>query len=102
MEPGDLLLYESVRNAHGRWPGLKGKYYDNIFIHYKPVWYDYAESKIRKPLTQLSLEEASKIEKEYFENEEKIREAKELENSIWYGCDDEEPECVSMGKHFHG
>jgi len=41
MEPGDMVWYESARTIHGRQQPLQGEYYDNLFIHYKPVdsWY---------------------------------------------------------------
>lgn len=41
LEPGEMVWYESARLRHGRPQPLKGSYYDNIFIHYKPVgaWY---------------------------------------------------------------
>ena len=38
MEPGDLLLYESAKLVHGRPSLLKGDYYDNLFIHFMPVY----------------------------------------------------------------
>lgn len=37
MEPGDLVLYESATCAHGRPNPLKGDYYANFFLHYKPA-----------------------------------------------------------------
>ena len=36
LSPGQMLLYESARLAHGRPSVLTGQYYDNIFVHYKP------------------------------------------------------------------
>ena len=39
--PGEMVWYESARLIHSRqWP-MKGRYYDNIFIHYRPRgdWY---------------------------------------------------------------
>jgi len=36
MEPGDMVLYESHSIIHGRPFPLKGKYYANAFIHFKP------------------------------------------------------------------
>jgi len=37
MKPGDMVLYESAKLLHGRPEMFKGRHYDNIFIHYKPV-----------------------------------------------------------------
>jgi len=36
MEPGDMVLYESAACVHGRPTPFKGKYYSNVFIHFKP------------------------------------------------------------------
>lgn len=38
MEPGDMILYEGHTVLHGRPFPLKGKYYANIFIHFKPFF----------------------------------------------------------------
>jgi prolyl 4-hydroxylase len=35
LKPGEMLLYESAKLPHGRQYPLKGKFFDNIFIHYK-------------------------------------------------------------------
>jgi len=48
LKPGEMIWYESARLLHGRqWP-MKGKLYDNIFLHYKPrvAWYE-GEGKTR-------------------------------------------------------
>jgi prolyl 4-hydroxylase len=37
MEPGDMVLYESHSLIHGRPFPLKGRYFANIFIHFKPM-----------------------------------------------------------------
>ena len=41
LQPGEMLWYESAKAAHGRPEFFKGDYYDNLFIHYKPLgdWY---------------------------------------------------------------
>ena len=41
MKPGDMVWYESARLIHGRQKPLRGNFYDNVFIHYKPkgLWY---------------------------------------------------------------
>lgn len=38
MEPGDMVLYESHSVLHGRPFPLVGKYYANIFVHFKPLF----------------------------------------------------------------
>jgi len=36
LEPGDLLLYESAKNFHGRPTKFDGSWYTSLFIHYYP------------------------------------------------------------------
>ena len=36
LSPGEMLLYESARLPHGRPDTFTGKYFDNIFVHFKP------------------------------------------------------------------
>mmetsp|Transcript_18965 Transcript_18965/g.39985 ORF Transcript_18965/g.39985 Transcript_18965/m.39985 type:complete len:290 (+) Transcript_18965:159-1028(+) len=38
MQPGDMVLYESHSVLHGRPFPLKGKYFANIFVHFKPLF----------------------------------------------------------------
>ncbi|KAL9180163.1 hypothetical protein ACHAXT_008133 [Thalassiosira profunda] len=38
MEPGDVVLYESHSVLHGRPFPLQGKYFANIFVHFKPFF----------------------------------------------------------------
>ena len=40
MEPGDMVLYESHSILHGRPFPLKGRYFANIFVHFKPLFHD--------------------------------------------------------------
>jgi len=40
MLPGDMVLYESHTVLHGRPFALKGRFYANIFVHFKPVDHD--------------------------------------------------------------
>ena len=74
IKPGQMLWYESARLVHGRPKPLNGEYFDNIFIHYKPVgdWYDSAfivGHKIRsKPITLKSL----KKKKWFFKSEKML------------------------------
>jgi len=37
MRPGDMVLYESHSVLHGRPFPLIGKYYANVFVHFKPL-----------------------------------------------------------------
>jgi prolyl 4-hydroxylase len=37
MEPGELVLYEGTRLAHGRPYPMDGEFYAGIFVHYYPV-----------------------------------------------------------------
>ena len=36
MQPGDMVMYEGASCAHGREEPLKGRYFANAFIHFKP------------------------------------------------------------------
>lgn len=38
MQPGDMVLYESHSVLHGRPFPLKGRYFANIFVHFKPLF----------------------------------------------------------------
>ncbi|KAL7537318.1 hypothetical protein ACHAXR_007727 [Thalassiosira sp. AJA248-18] len=38
MQPGDMVLYESHSVLHGRPFPLKGRYFANIFVHFKPFF----------------------------------------------------------------
>merc|ERR1711953_365259 len=37
LEPGQMLWYESAKLPHGRPHTFTGEYYDNIFVHFKPI-----------------------------------------------------------------
>jgi prolyl 4-hydroxylase len=39
MAPGDMLLYEGGRLPHGRPTPLRGDYYCNVFVHFRPIDY---------------------------------------------------------------
>jgi len=57
LRPGEMIWYESARLLHGRqWP-MKGKLYDNIFLHYKPrvAWYE-GEGKTKGQVPPISLD----------------------------------------------
>ena len=36
LKPGEMLLYESAKNWHGRQFPLDGDFFDNVFIHFTP------------------------------------------------------------------
>lgn len=36
LEPGDLLLYESAKNFHGRPTKFDGSWYTSLFVHFYP------------------------------------------------------------------
>mmetsp|Transcript_29567 Transcript_29567/g.54519 ORF Transcript_29567/g.54519 Transcript_29567/m.54519 type:complete len:327 (+) Transcript_29567:119-1099(+) len=38
MEPGEMILYESHSVLHGRPFPLEGRYYANVFVHFKPLF----------------------------------------------------------------
>jgi len=42
LKPGEMILYESAKVLHGRMKPFKGRFYDNVFVHFKPsrIWYD--------------------------------------------------------------
>jgi hypothetical protein len=37
MDAGEMVLYESARNIHGRVVPLNGSYFDNVFVHFRPT-----------------------------------------------------------------
>jgi prolyl 4-hydroxylase len=43
-DPGDMILYESAINMHGRTEPLNGEYYRNFFLHYTLTDYKFIES----------------------------------------------------------
>ena len=59
MQPGDMCLYESHTVLHGRPFPMKGRYYANIFVHFKPV--DHDETNEKYFANQRKLGEASTI-----------------------------------------
>jgi hypothetical protein len=36
LKPGDLVLYESAKNCHGRPYAFDGSWYTSVFVHYYP------------------------------------------------------------------
>eukprot|EP01031_Cornospumella_fuschlensis_P032222 gene32222-38973_t len=40
MQPGDMVLYESHTVLHGRPFPMKGRFYANVFVHFKPLDHD--------------------------------------------------------------
>ena len=45
LRPGEMLLYESAKNWHGRQFPFEGEFFDNIFIHFFPNVYRFQELK---------------------------------------------------------
>ena len=43
LEPGEMLFYESAKLLHGRTSYLKGDYYVNLFLHYRPATWEVIE-----------------------------------------------------------
>lgn len=41
LEPGEMVLYESAKCSHGRDKPFEGKYYRNMYVHYKLTDYTY-------------------------------------------------------------
>jgi prolyl 4-hydroxylase len=42
LHPGEMVWYESARLVHARMSPLKGKAFENIFVHFMPrslAWY---------------------------------------------------------------
>lgn len=51
LRPGDMVMYEGAKVLHGRQFPLKGKFFDNIFVHFRPkkIWYKEKFSEKFKP-----------------------------------------------------
>merc|ERR1719319_376304 len=76
-----MVWYESARLVHGRVKPLKGKYFENIFIHYMPrsmLWYksDY-NLEYGPPVKNISLEDLIEAEEKKEENDMEERKNKE-------------------------
>jgi hypothetical protein len=43
LKPGDILLYESAKNFHGRPSQFNGSWYTSLFVHFRPEgeWNDH-------------------------------------------------------------
>ena len=37
LKPGEMLLYESAKMPHGRQFPFNGDYFDNLFVHFRPL-----------------------------------------------------------------
>ena len=37
MDVGDMVMYEGATCAHGRYEPFKGRYFANVFTHFKPA-----------------------------------------------------------------
>ena len=51
LAPGEMLWYESARAVHGRPRPLSGEFYDNVFVHFKPIvgWYSQPSTRAGNP-----------------------------------------------------
>ena len=56
---GEMLLYESLKIVHGRPEPFEGRFFDNIFVHFKPTkkWIDSAEDAIDLYKSKLTKED---------------------------------------------
>mmetsp|Transcript_2359 Transcript_2359/g.6853 ORF Transcript_2359/g.6853 Transcript_2359/m.6853 type:complete len:388 (+) Transcript_2359:290-1453(+) len=50
LKPGQLCFYESAKTFHQRMTPLKGRYYASIFMHYRPVGWNYTRHEARAML----------------------------------------------------
>lgn len=60
LAPGEMLWYESAKLTHARPLPLNGSYYDNIFVHFKPVsekWFTDEDSVNGVPTRSLTITE---------------------------------------------
>jgi len=81
LAPGDMVWYESAKLIHGRVKRLKGKSFENIFVHYMPrslSWYDSDLTLTREPKKVISLQELEKSENEFKESRKNILDNIEL------------------------
>ena len=39
LNPGEMLLYEGGRLRHGRPTPFRGDFFDNVFVHFRPIDY---------------------------------------------------------------
>lgn len=37
LKPGEMLVYEGAKMPHGRQFPLNGDFYDNLFVHFRPL-----------------------------------------------------------------
>ena len=43
LKSGEMLLYESAKNWHGRQFPFEGEFFDNVFVHFFPNIYTFQE-----------------------------------------------------------
>jgi len=70
LQPGDMVLYESAKLIHGRNKPFKGKYFENMFVHFMPryaqdIWYQQNLDLITVPSKKISLEDLEKADEEW-------------------------------------
>eukprot|EP01031_Cornospumella_fuschlensis_P036998 gene36998-44888_t len=101
MQPGDLVLYESHTLLHGRPFPMKGRFYANVFVHFKPLDHDQmnqADADLRLAAAnaqQVEDKNAGVHEQSHVNPEEVGEDAKEEDNLSAAG--DELMQAVSDG-----
>jgi len=57
LEPGQIVLYESATQFHSRVTPMRGRDYGSVFVHYKPVGWNWTETDIIAAVTPDSMRE---------------------------------------------
>tara|TARA_R100000081_G_C4771415_1_gene145790 strand:- start:150 stop:923 length:774 start_codon:yes stop_codon:yes gene_type:complete len=71
LEPGDILYYEGAKLLHGRTQPLNGKYFVNLFLHYRPIEWFLPQENVGGFLKQKKLHEDKTTESDWIEFYEK-------------------------------
>jgi len=82
LAPGEMVWYESAKLVHARIKPLKGKSFENVFVHYMPRsmnWYNTDANLLTEPVEVISLDKLDQSESEYKERRMKVK--KELEEA---------------------
>jgi len=79
LQPGDMVLYESAKLVHGRSKPFKGKYFENMFVHFMPryaqeTWYQEDLDLISFPSKKVTIEDLEKMEEEMKNQDQPPRE----------------------------
>jgi len=79
LAPGQMIWYESAKLVHARIKPLKGKSFENMFVHYMPrslKWYTRDSSLSHEPVEILTLKHLEDAEKEFKERRQSILDQK--------------------------